>query len=440
MHQRAGDVVVAHRGAGPVIGRRIGDRLHRQHAGAGIVGERNAEPLAVGRRDAARASTSRRRTGRRRRRAARGRTGRAAAAPHRAQARSAARKPPRESREPRRARLPVLRLPTTWLRSSLRRYVSMPCRARPSSTASCCARAAARARARAGDVPARAGRRRSGRAARRGAAPVRAAPSISARRPMRCAARWRERQGRRPIVAADAGCRAARCDARASPPTRRRLPFADGSLDLVVSALALQFVNDLPGTLIQIRRALKPDGLFLAALIGGDTLDRTARRPSPQAESRDRRRRLAARRAVRRSARARRAAAARGLCAAGDRRRPADRALRLAVRADARPAPHGRDQCADRAPPHAAAARDAAADGGDLCASASPIADGRVRATFEIVWLSGWAPHESQQQPLKPGSAAQRLADALGTQEIPAGEKPRPLTPRRSVQSCRRRS
>ncbi len=50
------------------------------------------------------------------------------------------------------------------------------------------------------------------------------------------------------------------------------LPFAAGSLDLVVSALALQFVNDLPGALIQIRRALKPDGLLLAALIGGDSL------------------------------------------------------------------------------------------------------------------------------------------------------------------------
>ena len=49
--------------------------------------------------------------------------------------------------------------------------------------------------------------------------------------------------------------------------------------------------------------------------------------------------------------------------------------------------------------------------------------DGRLRATFEIVWLSGWAPHESQQQPLAPGSAQTRLADALGTTEIPAGEK-----------------
>jgi hypothetical protein len=49
--------------------------------------------------------------------------------------------------------------------------------------------------------------------------------------------------------------------------------------------------------------------------------------------------------------------------------------------------------------------------------------DGRVRATFEIVWLSGWAPHQSQQQPLKPGSARTRLADALRTQEISTGEK-----------------
>jgi hypothetical protein len=51
-------------------------------------------------------------------------------------------------------------------------------------------------------------------------------------------------------------------------------------------------------------------------------------------------------------------------------------------------------------------------------------ADGRVRASFEIVWLSGWSPHESQQQPLRPGSAKARLADALGTREIGTGEKP----------------
>jgi hypothetical protein len=51
--------------------------------------------------------------------------------------------------------------------------------------------------------------------------------------------------------------------------------------------------------------------------------------------------------------------------------------------------------------------------------------DGRVRATFDIVWLSGWKPHPSQQQPLAPGSAKGRLADALGTREIPAGDKAR---------------
>src|ERR1019366_7208344 len=49
--------------------------------------------------------------------------------------------------------------------------------------------------------------------------------------------------------------------------------------------------------------------------------------------------------------------------------------------------------------------------------------DRRVRATFEVLWLSGWAPHPSQQQPLKPGTAKARLADALGTREISTGEK-----------------
>ena len=64
-------------------------------------------------------------------------------------------------------------------------------------------------------------------------------------------------------------------------------------------------------------------------------------------------------------------------------------------------------------------------------------ADGRLRATFEIAWLSGWAPHESQQKPLKPGSAAQRLADALGAKEIPAGEKAAALTANRQLKAWR---
>jgi hypothetical protein len=60
----------------------------------------------------------------------------------------------------------------------------------------------------------------------------------------------------------------------------------------------------------------------------------------------------------------------------------------------------------------------------DIYAESFSDPDGRVRATFELVWLSGWTPHESQQQPLKPGSATTRLADVLGTKEISAGEKP----------------
>ena len=79
------------------------------------------------------------------------------------------------------------------------------------------------------------------------------------------------------------------------------LPFGDATLDLVVSALALQFVNDLPGTLVQIRRALKPDGLLVAALLGGETLTEL-RESFAAAESETDRRGLAARGALRRSA------------------------------------------------------------------------------------------------------------------------------------------
>jgi SAM-dependent methyltransferase len=199
------------------------------------------------------------------------------------------------------------------------------------------------------------------------------------------------------------------------------LPFGDGSLDLVVSALALQLVNDLPGSLVQVRRALKPDGLFVAALLGGDTLaelrtafaaaeaemedgisprvlpfadlrelgsllqragfalpvtdvDRlTVRYPSPLSLLHDLRRMGAANPLVDR------------------RRRPLRRATLARML--------------------------------EIYAARFADADGRVRATFEIVYLSGWAPHESQQQPLAPGSARARLADALGTRERSAGEK-----------------
>lgn len=199
------------------------------------------------------------------------------------------------------------------------------------------------------------------------------------------------------------------------------LPFRDATFDLVVSALALQFVNDLPGTLVQIRRALKPDGLFLAALVGGETLTELRQafvaaeseleagvspRVAPFADLRD----LGA--LLQRAGFALPVTDTDRLTARYDtvfallydlRRMGATNAL-----VDRRRTPLKRATLIRMAEIY----RERFADG-----------DGRVRATFEIVWLSGWAPHPSQQQPLKPGSAKTRLADALGTQELSAGDK-----------------
>jgi SAM-dependent methyltransferase len=199
------------------------------------------------------------------------------------------------------------------------------------------------------------------------------------------------------------------------------LPFRDASLDLVVSALALQLVNDLPGTLIQIRRALKPDGLFLAAMVGGDSLAElraafaeaeseleggVSPRVAPFADLRD----LGA--LLQRAGFALPVADVDRVTVRYDsplalmhdlRRMGASNALAERRRAPLRRATLRRMM--------------------EIYARNFTDADGRIRATFEIVWLSGWAPHESQQQPLAPGSAKTRLADALRTQEISAGEK-----------------
>jgi len=193
--------------------------------------------------------------------------------------------------------------------------------------------------------------------------------------------------------------------------------------DLAISLLSMQWLNDLPGVLAQIKRILKPDGLLLAAVIGGESLfelrsvlasaeseiaggvsprvspfievrtlgsllqraglalpvtdiDRvTVRYPSLFELMRDLRRMGATNILSERS------------------RKPMSRAMLL------RAADLYRERYAD--------------------------ADGRIRATFEILWLSGWSPHESQQQPLRPGSAKTRLADALRAVELPAGEKAR---------------
>jgi len=200
------------------------------------------------------------------------------------------------------------------------------------------------------------------------------------------------------------------------------LPFRDGALDLVVSALALQFVNDLPGVLVQIRRALKPDGLFLAALLGGETLTEL-RQSFAEAESE-----------VENGASPRVAPFA-DLRELGALLQRAGFALpvtdvdRVCVRyatvfnlmADLRRMGATNALVARRrAPLKRATLRRMAR----IYAQRFADPDGRVRATFEIVWLSGWAPHPDQQQPLKPGTAKTRLAEALGTREISAGEKP----------------
>jgi SAM-dependent methyltransferase len=201
------------------------------------------------------------------------------------------------------------------------------------------------------------------------------------------------------------------------------LPFKDASLDLVVSALALQFVNDLPGTLIQIRRALKPDGLFLAALAGGDTLTEL-------------RQAFAAAEAEIEGGISPHIAPFADLRELGALLQRAGFALpvtdvdRLTVRyvspfalmEDLRRMGASNPLIERRRRPLKRATLNRMAD---IYCERFADGDGRVRATFEIVWLSGWAPHEGQQQPLKPGSARRRLADALGTREISAGEKPK---------------
>jgi len=199
------------------------------------------------------------------------------------------------------------------------------------------------------------------------------------------------------------------------------LPFGDATLDLVVSALALQFVNDLPGVLVQIRRALKPDGLFLGALIAGETLTEL-RQAFAAAESE-----------VEGGASPRVAPFA-DLRELGALLQRAGFALpvtdldRVCVRYDSvfdlmrdlrRMGATNALNARRRAPLKRATLTRMA----EVYAERFADDDGRVRATFEIVWLSGWAPHPDQQQPLRPGSARARLADVLGTKEISTGEK-----------------
>ena len=206
------------------------------------------------------------------------------------------------------------------------------------------------------------------------------------------------------------------------------LPFAAESFDLVTSVLGLHAVNDLPGVLAQIRRVLKPDGLFTGALFGGETLHElriafaaaeesltsgASPRVSPFADIRD----------------------LGGLLQRVGFALPVADIERTTVQyrelkrlfSDLRALGEtnvlvGRRKSFLSRRMLEAVTQEYKSRFGDF--------EGRFPATFEIVYLTGWAPHESQQKPLQPGSAKSRLADALRTVEQKSGDTVRP--PRRT--------
>lgn len=219
------------------------------------------------------------------------------------------------------------------------------------------------------------------------------------------------------IIAVTAPDMARRTDVATAIAPEEMAPLRDQSVDLVVSLLALQSVNDLPGLLVQIRRALKADGLLIAALLGGDTLIEL-------------RQAFAAAEIETEGGVSPRVAPFVGVRDMGALLQRAGFALPVsdvdhmtvrysspfALLQDLRRM--GATNClAERR--RVPLKRRTLTRMAEVYAERFSDADGRVRATFDMVWLSGWAPHESQQKPLRPGSARTRLADALGTKEIP---------------------
>ena len=202
-----------------------------------------------------------------------------------------------------------------------------------------------------------------------------------------------------------------------------RLEAGEGGHDVAVSVLSLQGLNDLPGALVQIRRALKPDGVFVAALFGGATLFELREsfaageiatlggvtpRVAPMADVRE----LGA--LLQRAGFAMPVADVERTTVRYREFRTLVNDLRLMGETNALA---GRHRHLSRAALAAALAHYGAKHAD---------ADGQLRATFDIVYLTGWAPHESQPKPLRPGSATSRMADALGTTEHPAGDKAGP--------------
>lgn len=200
-------------------------------------------------------------------------------------------------------------------------------------------------------------------------------------------------------------------------------PLRAGALDAVFSLCALQWIDDLPGALIQLRGALKPDGLFLAALIGGETLHEL-RSAAMQAEIE-----LYGGASPRVAPMVGLADAAALLQRAGFALPVADSDTVMVDYADAFALMRdlrgfgATNMLVDR--PRRPVGRAFFIRMAALYAERFARPDGRIAATFELIWMTGWAPAAGQQQPLRPGAATARLADALGSEERCAGETAR---------------
>jgi SAM-dependent methyltransferase len=202
------------------------------------------------------------------------------------------------------------------------------------------------------------------------------------------------------------------------------LPFGEAKFDLVVALLNLHWVNDLPGALLQIRRALKPDGLFLGAMLGGATLTELRQswlaaeaeleggaspRVSPMAETLDG------------AALLQRAGFA--LPVADSETIPVTYADAFRLMRDLRGM--GESNAVRDRRRHFTR-RATLFRMVELYQQRFAGGDGRITASFEVITLTGWSPHASQQKPLRPGMAANRLAAALDTVEYPIGGRLKP--------------
>jgi len=201
-------------------------------------------------------------------------------------------------------------------------------------------------------------------------------------------------------------------------------PFPQNSLDLITSAMNFHTINDLPGALIQMRQALKPDGLLLSGMLGGETLHELraalqeaemtltgglSPRVAPFADKQD------VGGLMQRAGFALPVVDSDILTVTYDNMFKLMHDLRYMGEGNSIAARH-------KSIPPRALFFEAAKIYNDKFSDA----DGRIRASFEVIFMIGWAPHASQPKPLKPGSAKNSLADALGSSEIKTGEKATP--------------